>query len=467
MGYNLGMLAASLKGKKIAVVGLAREGMNLLHFFNKLTIKPVGLDAKTKRELGKNYRQLRKLTSQLHLGKGYLAQLSDFDIVFRSPGVPLDLPEIHRAQKRGVEFSYSMQLFFKLCPAKIIGVTGTKGKSTTATLIYRILKNQTKGEVYLVGNIGHPPLLLLPKLKRRDVVVVELSSFQLENLERSPQIAVVLNVTPEHLDRHKTFRRYLDAKSNIFAHQSTKDYLVASADYPATRAVLRQARGKTLKYSLRKVLARGLYLTSAEVIYRDRRTGKRGVLIQRSEVPLRGVHNLENVLAAMAVALLMKVPRHQIVAKIKRFRPLEHRLELVGKLDQVQFINDSSATTPIAASAALRSISGPVSLIMGGVSKGESLVLLAKALRPGRVKRVVLIGETAGYLARELKKYKVPHIRARSLKTAVEQAYRSVQLEGTVVLAPAFASFDMFENAYDRGAQFKKVVKDLIKKGAH
>jgi len=452
---------------KIAVLGLGKEGLDLLKFLNKSRIKPVGLDNKTARQLGKDYVIAEKLASSLCLGSKYLDCLTDFDIVFRSPGVPADLPQIKRAKKRGIVFSSLIQLFFDLCPARIIGITGTKGKSTTASLIYHILKNQISGKAYLGGNIGRPPLSFLPKLTKKDSVVLELSSFQLEDLTKSPQLAVILNVTPEHLDRHKTFTKYLMAKSNLFLHQKKSDYLITSADHSITRSLVKKIRGKIVKYSVKKVLSRGVHSSNGQIIIRDIKTGKRSVVMDQSQILLLGRHNLENVIAAVTVAHLMGLSPADIKSRIRSFKPLEHRVELVGSLDKIKFINDSMATTPVATVAAVKSLTCPLSLILGGVSKGENLDDLSALLNLKQVKGLVLIGQTANRLADWLqkKRARIPAVKAPSLPLAVKKASRFLPAGGAVVLTPAFASFDMFRSAYDRGSQFKSIVKKLIKKG--
>lgn len=451
-----------VKDLNIAVLGLGREGLDLLRFLNNLGIKPTGLDNKTPKELGDNYKEIKKRTTKVYLGKDHFKYLNTFDLVFRSPGVSPNLAAIKQAKQEGTVFSSATQLFFDLCPTKIIGVTGTKGKSTVVSLIHHILKGSIKGNVYLGGNIGFSPLSLLSKLTKKDVVVLELSSFQLEDLNKSPNIAVMLNVTPEHLDRHKDFKKYLVAKSNIFLHQQKNDYLATSADYLVTRNAAKKARSKIIKYSLRKVLSRGVYLADDEIIVRDLKTGKRSVVISRLDIPLLGIHNLENIIVAISVALLLGVSLTDIQKKIKSFKSLSHRLEFVGKIGKVKFINDSMATTPIAVEAAIKSIDGPLSLIVGGVSKGESLDDLAKVLNKKRIKGIVLIGKTANRLASLLD---LPKYKARNLKEAVKKAHNYIEDSGgSVLLTPGFASFDMFKDAYDRGDQFKKVVNRLAKK---
>jgi len=452
---------------RVGVLGLGREGLDTLKFLNAAGIKPIGLDGKLLSEMPpKLTRQLKRLTSELDLGGNYLDRVRELDIVFRSPGVPFDLPQLKKAKRKGVVMSSLMQVFFELCPARIIGVTGTKGKSTTVNLIHHLLNGQLPGKVYLGGNIGKPVLQLLPKLTKKDWVILELSSFQLEDLKVSPDIAVVLDVSPEHLDRHKQFKKYLEAKSNIFAHQSKKDWVITSADHPVTRSVAHRAVGKTLSYSTHKILPKGLYLADSEVIYRHPKTRRRTVLCDRGQIPLWGQHNLENALAALGVALTVGLKPAVILRKLAKFKSLPHRLEVVGSLGKTQFINDSMATTPIATVAAINTISERLAIIIGGVSKREDLRELIRVLNNSRIAGIILIGRSAPRLKRELKAAKVrtPYKTASDLAQAIELAYRYVKNEGTVLLAPAFASFDMFKDAYDRGDQFRRLAKDLIRK---
>ena len=234
---------------------------------------------------------------------------------------------------------------------KIVGITGTKGKSTTASLVHHLLKSG-KRRVWLAGNIGTSPLPLLSKLKPGDTVVLELSSFQLEDLTKSPHIAVMLDVVPEHLDRHKTFNRYLAAKQNIYAHQGKADWLIASYDFAPTKAALKRARGRVLPVSTRQILRKGVYLSKGEIIYRHWRSGRRQVITSMTGLKLIGEHNWQNVLPAVATALVSNVPVKTIAKKLRSFKPLNHRIELVRRIGDVSFINDSLGTTPEAAAAA-------------------------------------------------------------------------------------------------------------------
>ncbi|MBU1092269.1 UDP-N-acetylmuramoyl-L-alanine--D-glutamate ligase [Patescibacteria group bacterium] len=452
------------KTDKIAILGLGREGLDLLRFFHKMKIKPIGLNVEEIMATDPRYRDVQRMTSRIYWGKDYLDHLDDIDLVFRSPGVPLNLPAIKTAKKHGVQFSSLTQLFFDACPAKIIGITGTKGKSTTASLVYHLLKGHNKGKTCFGGNIGYPPLMVLNKLTKQDIVVFELSSFQLEDLMKSPHIAVMLMVSPEHLDRHKTYRQYLGAKLNVVRYQTKQDFAVVNIDDKLSTVVAKATKAKVIKYSVKKILSRGVYVTDNEIIFRDFHTGRRQVVMPISEVALHGQHNLINVLAAITTGLLMGVAPAKIRQRMKRFTALEHRLEPIGHLGQVEFINDSMATTPVATMAALQTVDGNVGLILGGASKQEDFNDLVKYLSRRSLVGVVLIGQTSAHLHKMFKSAKVnfPVVLAKDFPSAVKLAYGFVKPVGTVILSPACASFGWFKDAYDRGNQFKLIVKDLI-----
>jgi UDP-N-acetylmuramoylalanine--D-glutamate ligase len=365
-----------------------------------------------------------------------------------------------------VEISSTTRLFFELCPAKIVGITGTKGKSTTTSLIYHLLQGSPSvprgRKIYLAGNIGHSPIPLLKKLKKTDVVVLELSSFQLEDLDRSPLVAVFLNVVPEHLDRHKSYGKYLLAKQNIYKHQKKNDILVASKDFIPTRLALQQAKGKTCPVSTTQVLKKGVYITDGEIIYRDIKTGRRHIVAPISAIKLRGEHMLENVLPAIAAALVVGAPVNKIAGKLKTFKSLHHRLEVVRTIGKTVFVNDSLGTTPEAAVAAVLAYADvPKALIIGGVHKGGDIKQLAKTIARNDVRFVALIGQSAKKFEAIFKKFApfVPRKVIVKFDEAIKTAYTKVKDGGAVMLTPACASFDMFKDAYDRGEQFGKIVK--------
>jgi UDP-N-acetylmuramoylalanine--D-glutamate ligase len=452
-----------LSGKKTAVIGLGREGIELVRFLIEQNALVTVLDGATRQKLGAKYLEAKKLGADFRLGGDYLKSLSDFDIVFRSPGISLLQKEFKQAVRKGVEMSSTTRLFFELCPAKTVGITGTKGKSTTTSLIYHLLKDKKK-KVYLAGNIGHSPIPLLKKLKKTDVVVLELSSFQLEDLTKSPNISVLLNVVPEHLDRHKTMGKYLLAKQNIYKHQKKSDVLVASRDFGPTRIALQQAKGKTCPVSTKQILKKGIYLTDGEIIYRDIQAGRRQVVAKVAAVKLRGEHMLENVLPAIGAAILAGSPVKRIEGRLKTFKPLHHRLEVVRTIGKTVFVNDSLGTTPEAAAAAVLAYADvPKTLIIGGVHKGGDIKQLAKTVARSDVRLVMLIGQSAKKFEPIFKKLApfVPRKTIVKFDEAIKTAYAKVKDGGAVMLVPACASFDMFKDAYDRGDQFTKIVKKL------
>ena len=319
--------------------------------------------------------------------------------------------------------------------------------------------------VFLAGNIGVSPLQLLSKLKMRDVVILELSSFQLEDATQSPDVAVALNVVPEHLDRHQTFAKYLKAKANIYKYQSKNDWLVASSDFELTRSAAKKSKSKKFIYSTRKVLAKGLYVAKGDIIYRHIVSGKRRVVTKTENVSLMGEHNLQNILPAIAVALIHRVPMTHIAKKLGNFKSLPHRLELVDKKGKVLFVNDSSGTTPVAAMAATQSFAYMnTALIVGGVYKGGDIEALAKTAQKHGVVFVALIGKSTPLFYKAFKRF-APDVEAKGYKTfisAIKGAHASVRDRGgVVILAPAAASFDMFKDAYQRGDKFKEIVKSL------
>ena len=447
----------------VAVVGLGREGIELVRFLIKQGANVTVLDTVGRQALGARYLEAKKLGADFRLGGDYLQNLTDFQIVFRSPGVSLQQREFKKAMRAGTEISSTTRLFFAICPAKTIAVTGTKGKSTTTNLIHHLLEDKKK-KVYLAGNIGHSPIPLLPKLKKTDWVVLELSSFQLEDLTKSPQIAVLLNVVPEHLDRHKTMGKYLQAKQNIYKYQKKSDILVASKNFTPTRSALQQAKGKTCPVSTKQILKKGVYLTDGEIIYRDIKTGRRQVVASVSAVKLRGEHNLQNVLPAVAAAIVAGAPVKRIERRLKTFKSLHHRLEIVRTIGKTIFVNDSLGTTPEAAAAAVLAFADmPKVLIIGGVYKGGDIKQLVKTIAKSDIRFVALIGQSAKKFKAVFKK-QAPYVPVKIIARfddAIRTAYTKVKDGGAVILSPACASFDMFKDAYDRGEQFSKIVKQL------
>lgn len=372
----------------------------------------------------------------------YLKNLERFDVIVRSPGVYRFLPEIVKAEKSGVIISSALKIFFENCPAKIIGVTGTKGKGTTSTLIYEILK--TGGcDTHLVGNIGKPYLGILEGLTKDSWVIMEMSSFQLIDLSLSPHIAVVLNITMDHMDWHKDAEEYVDAKRNIVLHQKTTDFAVINEEYDTPKSFAKNLKSKVIFFSKK----------SLEPEFKE------GLL-------LRGEHNLENIAAATTVAKIAGVDKTIIENAVKNFKGLEHRLELVTEIDGRTFYNDSFATGPQPTIAAIKSFKEPETLILGGSDKGLDYTELGLTIaNKENVKNVLLIGLIGPIVQEAITKAgykgKLENLGKPTMDEIVKRAFAITPKGGVIILSPAAASFDMFANYKDRGNQFKNSVLKL------
>ena len=405
--------------KRVAILGYGLEGVDAEKFLKGEGAKVSVLDQK--------------------FDKNYLKNLDGFDVIVRSPGVYRFLPEIVRAEKAGVKITSAVKLFFENCPAKIIGVTGTKGKGTTSTLIYEILKKAGK-DVYLVGNIGKAYLELLPKLTKNSWVVMEMSSFQLIDMDISPHIAVVLNITSDHMDWHKDRKEYIEAKKNIVLHQSPDDFAVINGEYDAPKRFVNGLKSKVVFFS-KKILDNAF---------------KRKLL-------LRGEHNLENIAAAVNVARIVGVEDSIAIKAVREFKGLEHRLELVAEVDGRTFYNDSFATGPQPTIAAIKSFDEQETLILGGSDKGLDFDELGKEIaEKDNIKNVLLIGLIGPKIGEAIKKAgfkgNLENLGRSAMKDIVKRAFDITQKGGVVILSPAAASFDMFKNYKDRGRKFKEAV---------
>lgn len=429
-----------LRGKKVAILGFGMEGRDLLSYLTINGANATVLDKKTEEELGLKGEDLQG--AKFVTGEEYFKNLGQFEIIFRSPGVYRYLPEIVEAEEEGAQISSATKLFIELCPAKIIGVTGTKGKGTTASLIYEILKKGSE-DVYLAGNIGKPYLELLKKLTSKSIVVMELSSFQLIDINQSPDISVVVNVDQDHLDWHKDISEYIDAKLNIVRFQSKEGLAVLSQHDKHLKEFEDAAGGEVVYFS------------------KDRIDEK-----YKSAISLPGSHNVENVAAAVVVAKKLGVPEKDIVSAIKDFKGLEHRLEFVRKVEKVSFYNDSFATGPRPTVAAINSFDENMTLILGGSDKGHGFGELAEAVVSNKnVNCIILIGEIRKRIAEALTKAgfqgSIIDKGQSTMDEIVETSFKETSEGGVVVLSPAAASFDMFENYKERGVKFKEAVKNL------
>lgn len=429
-----------LKGKKVAILGFGIEGKDLLSYLLSKKAEVTVLDRKNKKDI--NLAELDTAKVELVTGEDYLKELSSFEIIFRSPGVYRFLPEILEAENKGIQISSAVKLFFDLCPGMIIGVTGTKGKGTTASLIYEILKKSGK-DVYLAGNIGKPYLELIDILNKESIVVLELSSFQLIDLDKSPQVAVVLNITQDHLDWHKNVGEYLDAKKNIVKHQKPSGWAIINEEYEVPKSFAQETKSQIIFFSKEKL----------EEKY-------------KKDLLLKGEHNLENVAAAVSVAKNLGISEEVILSSVKEFKGLEHRLEFVKEVNGISFYNDSFATGPQPTIAAIKSFSEPETIILGGSEKGLSYDILGEvAAGQKNLKTVILIGAIREKIRKSLISASfggtIVDLDSKPMNEIVERAYKLTPKGGVVLLSPAAASFDMFSNYKERGKSFKEAVSIL------
>ena len=451
------------KNKKVAILGFGIEGLSSLEFLRKQGASVRVLDRREKEDFDhKIIIQAEELGAQFVLGKNYLEDLTDYDVIVRSPGVRRLLPELLTAERCGVTVTSQTKLFFDYCPCPIIGVTGTKGKGTTSALIYAMLKEAGE-DAYLGGNIGVPPLTLLDKLQSSSIVVLELSSFQLQDLTKSPHIGVMLMVTSEHLDYHASHDEYVDAKRNLLRFQTTEDFAIVNRDYPASNESDIETNGKVFYISRERETVNGCYTFGRQVVVR--KNGNDDEIIKTSEIALPGKHNLENVCASVMAARLMGVNTRHIIKVLKTFTGLPHRLELVSEINGVTYYDDSYSTTPETAIAAIESFDQPKILILGGSSKGSDFSELGKVIRESdSIKAIIGIGDEWLSIKEQLENLtRVLIIEgAENMHTIVAAAVKIAQKGDVVLLSPACASFGMFKNYQDRGEQFKKEVLALV-----
>ncbi len=424
-------------GKKVAVLGLGIEGKDAIKYLLKRNASVTLFDKKQENEL--DFENIDKSKIQIVCGSGYLKNgITGFDYIVRSPGVYPFIPEITEAKNGGTVITSAIKIFFNECPGKIIGITGTKGKGTTSTLIYEILKADDR-DVYLSGNIGKPSLEILPKLTENSWVVLELSSFQLIDMEKSPHVSVVLNITKDHMDWHKNREEYIDAKKNIVRYQSDLDFGIINEGYETPKSFAEITGGKVVFFSKEKL----------DKKYKER-------------ILLRGEHNLENIAAAVATCKTIGVDEKTILNVVRSFKGLEHRLELVAEIDGVKYYNDSFATGPQPTIAAINSFTEDETLILGGSDKGLDYSELRKVIRgKSNVKNLILIGDMGEKIGGNISGKNIISLGHVAMIEIIEAAHKITKRGGVVILSPAAASFDMFKNYKDRGNKFKEAVLSL------
>lgn len=450
-----------LNGKKIAVCGIGISNTPLIKSFLEKGARVIACDRRSAEQIGPLADELEKEGAELKLGDDYLSDL-EVDIIFRTPGMSFNLPELVSARKRGIAVTSEMEVFFDLCPATIFAVTGSDGKTTTTTLIAKMLEAEGK-KVFVGGNIGKPLLPEIENITADDFVVAELSSFQLISMRKSPDVAVVTNVAPNHLDIHKDMDEYVEAKKNILLHQNAFSRTVLNRDNEITDSFRSFVRGQSLGFSMKRRLNNGAWLDGKGILH----MAYRGIdvpVLDRKDIAVMGDHNVANYLAAIT-AVWGYVGVDTINKVAKEFGGVAHRIELVRELNGIKFFNDSIASSPTRTIAGLKAFDKKVFLIAGGYDKHIPFDPLMPYLVE-KVKTLYLCGDTAQKIEDCLKNYESYNgspeiVRTKDIKEATIMAYKAAKSGDIITLSPACASFDAFPNFAARGNYFKEVVNSL------
>ncbi|MGI6777765.1 MAG: UDP-N-acetylmuramoyl-L-alanine--D-glutamate ligase [Acetivibrionales bacterium] len=464
MNKKLDTFKREIKNKKVAVLGIGVSNTPLIKYLARLNVDITAFDSSDEVKLQERLSDLKEYNVKYSLGGNYLSNLKGFDIIFKTPVIRPDIPELADEKKRGAIITSEMEVFFELCPAEIFAVTGSDGKTTTTTLIYNMLN--TEGyKCWLGGNIGKPLLDSIDEIFPTDKVVLELSSFQLHTMKQSPNVAVITNLSPNHLDIHKSMDEYVEAKKNIFKYQTSKDRLVLNYDNEITKNFINESKGDTVFFSRLYELEFGAYIKDGRLKYKE--NDKAMDLLKSEDILLPGVHNVENYLAAIS-AVIGHVSTDTVYKVATTFKGVEHRIEPVRELNGVMFYNDSIASSPSRTIAGLKSFNKKVILIAGGKDKKNNYDLLGKIM-VDKVKCLILIGETAPMIEKVLRSEvekrgidsQIPVITCSTLEEAVNNAYSNASSGDIVILSPASTSFDMFTNFEERGNRFKEIVNSL------
>jgi UDP-N-acetylmuramoylalanine--D-glutamate ligase len=448
-----------LKNKRVLVVGLGKSGLSSALFLREQGAQVTVSDTRSAEALAKEIPALLDAGIMVESGGHGLLTFRRQDLIVVSPGIPMDTPEVKQAKAFGLTVIGELELASRFLKGKVVALTGSNGKTTTTSLLGKIFAEA--GEPTLVGgNIGLPVIDLVAKSTADTVSVLEVSSFQLETVEAfRPWIAVVLNITPDHLDRHGNFENYAAAKTRITERQEADDFLVLNAEDKPTQMVAAKTRAQIYWFSGRRAVKRGAFVHGESIFFLAKEGGKPEAIMPVAEIVLRGAHNVENVLAAVCAARLAGIPAEKIRASVAGFKGVEHRLEFVRSLHGVDFYNDSKATNVDAAMKAVTSFAGGIHLIMGGKDKNSDYGAMAELLKE-RVKIVYTIGSAAEKIEHQLQGV-VKIVSAETMQAAVAEASKTAVAGDVVLLAPACSSFDQFENYEHRGQVFRQLVNEL------
>jgi UDP-N-acetylmuramoylalanine--D-glutamate ligase len=444
-------------GKRISVLGMARSGVSCAKLLKKIGAEVFVSDIKGKELLTLKINQLKELGIDFETGGHTPKAILGKDFMVVSPGIPLDIPIVNQAENLGIPVFSEIEVAFWLTDAKIIGITGSNGKTTTVTLVGEILK-EDKRECRVGGNIGIPFSDIVEKVSSEGILVLELSSFQLERTEEfKPYISSVLNITPDHLDRHLDLRSYMEAKQRILENQTVDDFAVLNADDENSFKLASYGKCKKTFFSIQKELEQGAFIRKGNLVLRI--NDKESEIIEASEIGIKGPHNLSNASAACAICGILGVTSQSMRKALRDFKGVEHRLEQVATISGVSFVNDSKATNVESVWYALQSVSPPIILIAGGKDKGGDFSKLRELVQKN-VKALILIGEAEEKLKAALGDL-VPTFHSDSLEEAVGLTFTKASPKDTVLLSPGCASFDMFKDYEHRGEVFKSSVRNL------
>jgi UDP-N-acetylmuramoylalanine--D-glutamate ligase len=452
-----------LKGKKVLVVGLGKSGLAAALFLRRRGAQVTVSDLRSAKALSKEIPSLMEAGIAVEAGGHGLLTFRRQDLIVVSPGVPLSTPELVQVRNLGLPIIGELELAARFLKGDVLAITGSNGKTTTTTLCGEIFSAGGLKTV-VAGNIGLPVIEVVDQSAPGTWSVLEVSSFQLETTESfHPRVAVILNITPDHLDRHGTFENYAALKEKIFANQGAEDYLILNGDDPVVQQAASRTKSQVLWFSRSKIVRRGTFLMDGMVMFRPSEQGKPIPVVPLADIPLKGEHNIENVLAAVCAACVASVPAEVIARTVASFEAVEHRLEFVASIHGVDYYNDSKATNVDATAKAIASFPGNIHLILGGKDKNSDYTQLNALLR-ARVKAVYTIGSAAEKIEGQIAGV-TSIIHAGTLEAAVDQAAGQAVAGDVVLLAPACSSFDQFENYEERGRVFKQTV--MARRGAN
>lgn len=452
-----------IRFRKVAVIGLGVSNLPLLDYLYEKKAQVTVFDERTIDEIPQNIiTKINTYEFKYSFGKNCLEKLKGFNIIFRSPSCLPTRKELQEEADRGAIVTTEVEMLMEMCPCKIIGVTGSDGKTTTTSMINAILK-KAGYNTFLGGNIGTPLFTKLPEIKPDDIVVLELSSFQLMNMQVSPDIAVITNITPNHLNIHKDYQEYIDAKKNIFKNQDENGILILNYDNDITRNCAKEAKGKVIFFSSKEKLDNG-FIVDEEII-KECEDKVRKHILNTNEVILRGNHNFQNIATALAATKTL-VDTDIAVQAIKEFKPVEHRIEFIREIDGVKWYNDSASSSPTRTLSGINAFKENIVLIAGGYDKNLDYEPLAKPVLD-KVSTLILIGQTAEKIFDAVKNEadkqnkKIDIYMCDSLEQTIDIAKKTSKKGDVVLFSPASASFDMFKNFADRGEKFKNLVNNI------